>query len=391
MKIGKFFRVGVALGLASCVLVATQPGYASSDPLAEDVASYLSSESVTSTSSNSGDLPYVPNVNEFVDWVSNAYKTSFVGYLPADEQSNPTLIFTDEVPLDVKLRAANEGLEFDSYVNPDAVALDDLRDTQTLLMRQLAVEFPGAIFTSVISTSGEIKGSVIELQSNLGGEIAREVNLVISKDSLNINITPTNVIYDTHEVRVTTTLGVIGGGQLLGGSGTCTGAFTATRYGVAGIASAAHCSGLGTNPTYNGVSVTSTESSAQVRGDAGWFRLASGTTISNSMKYNPAGSVRTISSKADLLVGDPVCYYGRTTGYGCKTVQATGVCIGNLCGLALSTPSTVLPGDSGGPWFFGQQANGVTYGYLTAGSAQFDISTQISAFASFSVQIKTTP
>lgn len=66
-----------------------------------------------------------------------------------------------------------------------------------------------------------------------------------------------------------------------------------------------------------------------------------------------------------------MCKYGRTTRYTCSTVYGTGYCNDGYCGLYASAAMMVEPGDSGGPWFYGSGAKGITNGFATiGGSAQ---------------------
>jgi hypothetical protein len=63
-----------------------------------------------------------------------------------------------------------------------------------------------------------------------------------------------------------------------------------------------------------------------------------------------------------------ICKYGKVTGYGCTTVVDYYGCIytgGNTyaCGLYYTSSQIIQPGDSGGPWFYGNRAYGITYGY----------------------------
>ena len=73
-----------------------------------------------------------------------------------------------------------------------------------------------------------------------------------------------------------------------------------------------------------------------------------------------------------MVVGDPVCKYGRTTGYTCGTIESKTY---DPDGSETQFAATFIyvdggdvnlsePGDSGGPWFYGTSAYGIHHGGL---------------------------
>ncbi|QXV57784.1 S1 family peptidase [Amycolatopsis sp. TNS106] len=79
----------------------------------------------------------------------------------------------------------------------------------------------------------------------------------------------------------------------------------------------------------------------------------------------PTGSRVTITGSVEAPVGASVCRYGATTGWHCGTIQAKNVSItfpeGTLTGLT-RTSVCAEPGDNGGPFVSGTQAQGVLVG-----------------------------
>lgn len=262
---------GVVLLIAFLGLSSAQPGYAKQDALSEDISTFLSSDVSASGSSQAVELHKIPDLNSFVEWVASEYETTYVGYLPSIDASKPSLIFRENVPERVQSRASELSLDFEFLLSPTAVSLSDLASTQGMVMRVLESEFPGVTFTSMLVTDRATSTNVIELYSDLTPRDASAVRTVLKETQLQLNLGSTTMVYVAERVSLTTTVGVIGGGLLSGSSGRCTGAFTATRFGVPGIASAAHCADPGSNMTYSGVGASFGESSAQSRGDAGWF------------------------------------------------------------------------------------------------------------------------
>ncbi|OLZ46043.1 peptidase S1 [Amycolatopsis coloradensis] len=79
----------------------------------------------------------------------------------------------------------------------------------------------------------------------------------------------------------------------------------------------------------------------------------------------PTDSRVTITGSAEAPVGASVCRYGATTGWRCGIIQAKNVSItfpeGTLTGLT-RTSVCAEPGDNGGPFVSGTQAQGVLVG-----------------------------
>jgi hypothetical protein len=72
------------------------------------------------------------------------------------------------------------------------------------------------------------------------------------------------------------------------------------------------------------------------------------------------------------VVGETACHYGIGTGIGtCGTVRQANTCLRldapefvatRLCNAATMTADISEPGDSGGPWFYGNTALGIHHG-----------------------------
>jgi hypothetical protein len=142
---------------------------------------------------------------------------------------------------------------------------------------------------------------------------------------------------------------------------TCTGGFVVQSGGVYGISTAHHCTSKPS--TYDGAT-TGTTTAYSTR-DVRWTRITTGTpspTIRDS-----ATTHRTITSSGNPVVGAASCKYGKTTGYGCDIVESSGYCANypgwpEFCGLYKTVDDIIEGGDSGGPWFFGNKAHGITSG-----------------------------
>jgi hypothetical protein len=144
----------------------------------------------------------------------------------------------------------------------------------------------------------------------------------------------------------------------------CSEGFTVTT----GFVSAGHCGSVG-----------STARSAQGTGtvlgtfagdvfpgsaDMSYIRTASGNTLSGTINGYGTGTVRVTGSTV-AASGSSVCRSGSTSGVHCGTVRASGATVtyseGRVTGLTQTTVCAE-PGDSGGPFYSGTQAQGVTSG-----------------------------
>lgn len=176
------------------------------------------------------------------------------------------------------------------------------------------------------------------------------------------------------------------GGNSLGG---CTAAFAITSGGVPGIATAAHCANG--NYSYGGSTATYKAQSSPSSGDVQWHQV--GAAVTNKFRYTPSGGERSVTSTSNPTSGSAICYLGKTTGNNCGTVSTINYCdSAGYCLLFRSGPSRVDLGDSGGPWYFGNVAKGVTRGFLTSGGARVDdIATRVGALNLLNTVVKTAP
>jgi streptogrisin C len=132
-----------------------------------------------------------------------------------------------------------------------------------------------------------------------------------------------------------------------------------------GFVSAGHCGGAG-SPTlgYNNVAQGTFAASQFPGNDFSWIRTNANWT-SQPWVNNYAGGNVTVAGSQDAAVGSSVCRSGRTTGWRCGTILGRDETIvysqGAVSGLSRSN-ACAEPGDSGGSWISGNQAQGVTSG-----------------------------
>ncbi|MEV6492100.1 ricin-type beta-trefoil lectin domain protein, partial [Actinoplanes sp. NPDC051633] len=132
-----------------------------------------------------------------------------------------------------------------------------------------------------------------------------------------------------------------------------------------GFVTAGHCGGTG-SPTlgYNNVSQGTFAGSSFPGNDYAWVRT-NGNWVPQPWVNNYAGGNVTVAGSADAAVGSSICRSGRTTGWRCGTLLGRNETInyaqGSVSGLSRSN-ACAEPGDSGGSWISGNQAQGVTSG-----------------------------
>lgn len=151
----------------------------------------------------------------------------------------------------------------------------------------------------------------------------------------------------------------------------CTSGFTIYKSTTSNrmITTAGHCSNT---QSFGGNALTYQNDQATAGGQDIQSHKRSGASYPNTIRTTTSGSTRSITSettRGQSNVGDFVCHYGMTTGYGCGYIVSKGAlaCGGsdthynairvdsdpNGTGFDLSES-----GDSGGPWFYGNSAYG---------------------------------
>ncbi|NLU78550.1 S1 family peptidase [Micromonospora sp. HNM0581] len=172
---------------------------------------------------------------------------------------------------------------------------------------------------------------------------------------------------DASAVRIETTtesprtLYDVRGGDAYYMGGRCSVGFSVTG----GFVTAGHCGRTGTaTQGYNQVSQGTFRGSSFPGNDYGWVQTNSNWTPQPWVNNYSGGTV-TVAGSTEAAVGAAVCRSGSTTGWRCGTIQAKNQTVnyaqGSVSGLT-RTNACAEPGDSGGSWLSGQQAQGVTSG-----------------------------
>ncbi|MFP8963941.1 S1 family peptidase [Streptomyces nanhaiensis] len=155
-----------------------------------------------------------------------------------------------------------------------------------------------------------------------------------------------------------------GDAYYINGSGRCSVGFAVTRGSQQGFVTAGHCGRTGSSTTgYNQAAQGTFQGSSFPGNDYAWVATNSNWTATPYVKTS-SGSVQ-VAGSTQAAVGASICRSGSTTGWHCGTVQQHNTSVtypeGTITGVT-RTSVCAEPGDSGGSYISGNQAQGVTSG-----------------------------
>ncbi|WP_182606936.1 S1 family peptidase [Streptomyces alkaliphilus] len=158
---------------------------------------------------------------------------------------------------------------------------------------------------------------------------------------------------------------LIGGDAYYIGSGRCSVGFSVRRGSTPGFVTAGHCGRVGNTTTgYNRVSQGTFQGSVFPSRDMAWVSVNSNWTPTSWVRVSSSTGVR-VTGSTQQPVGSSICRSGSTTGWHCGTIQQHNTSVtypqGTVSGLT-RTSACAEPGDSGGSFISGSQAQGVTSG-----------------------------
>ncbi|MGW2178515.1 alpha-lytic protease prodomain-containing protein [Streptomyces sp. NPDC001732] len=156
-----------------------------------------------------------------------------------------------------------------------------------------------------------------------------------------------------------------GDAYYMNGSGRCSIGFPVKRGSQSGFVSAGHCGTPGVSTSgYNQQAQGSFQGSTFPGRDYSWVATNSNWTPRALVNGYGNGDV-TVTGSTEALEGSSICRSGSTTGWHCGTVQQRNTSVtyqeGTVSGVT-RTNVCAEPGDSGGSFISGSQAQGVTSG-----------------------------
>ncbi|MFI6888486.1 S1 family peptidase [Streptosporangium canum] len=191
---------------------------------------------------------------------------------------------------------------------------------------------------------------VIQAAQQAGGE-ALVAAAGVDKDAVRVAVTTE---------RPQPFIDIIGGNPYYIGSSRCSIGFSVTKGGTPGFVTAGHCGRAGsrtTNPT------GTFQGSSFPGNDYAWV-AAPGNTPRPWVKGSGGANV-IVRGSTQAVVGSSICRSGSTTGWRCGTIQQHNASVtypqGTVSGLT-RTSACAQPGDSGGSFISGSQAQGTTSG-----------------------------
>ncbi|WP_030237987.1 alpha-lytic protease prodomain-containing protein [Streptomyces sp. NRRL S-455] len=156
-----------------------------------------------------------------------------------------------------------------------------------------------------------------------------------------------------------------GDAYYINGTARCSVGFSVTRGTQQGFASAGHCGRTGARTTgYDNTPQGTFQASTFPGKDMSWVAVNDRWTTTANVRGEGGQNVR-ITGSVQALVGAAVCRSGSTTGWHCGRIEQHDTSVsyteGRVNGLTRTTVCAE-PGDSGGPFVAGAQAQGVTSG-----------------------------
>ncbi|MFJ8687806.1 ricin-type beta-trefoil lectin domain protein [Micromonospora wenchangensis] len=131
-----------------------------------------------------------------------------------------------------------------------------------------------------------------------------------------------------------------------------------------GFVTAGHCGAAGSTTSGSGVAQGTFRGSSFPGNDYAWVQTNSSWVSTPTVNtYN--GGTTAVAGSTEAAVGSAVCRSGRTTGWRCGTITARDVTVnysGSLVYGLVASSACAQPGDSGGAFIAGNQAQGVTSG-----------------------------
>ncbi|VUC27441.1 unnamed protein product [Clonostachys rosea] len=290
---------------------------------------------------------------DVIDQLRNSVGSQFAGAWVADDGNTINVGITDEaLTSEVTAAGAIPVVLANSFTKLEEakLALDNLDIEQASIDDTSAQSGIASYYVDVVANKLVLE-SLADSTAH-AAELAAQVGLTESE----------------FEVRVVdslpTTFATVQGGDAyyINRSARCSIGFSVTT----GFVSAGHCGSVGASATTSSGESLGTFSGSVFPGsaDMSYIRTVSGTTLRGYINNYSGGSLPVSGSTASA-VGSSICRSGSTTGVHCGTVRALGVTVsyseGRVTGLT-QTSVCAEPGDSGGSYYTGAQAQGVTSG-----------------------------
>lgn len=158
---------------------------------------------------------------------------------------------------------------------------------------------------------------------------------------------------------------IVGGDAFYVQAGRCSVGFSVTKGDDQGFATAGHCGTAGTTTTgFNMVAQGTFQASTFPGKDTAWVKAEKDWTATPQVSGAGGENVQ-VAGSTQALVGAAVCRSGSTSGWHCGEIEQHDTSVSYPEGTVNGVTRTTVcaePGDSGGPYISGSQAQGVTSG-----------------------------
>ncbi|WP_017555546.1 S1 family peptidase [Nocardiopsis baichengensis] len=252
-----------------------------------------------------------------------------------------------------------------SVADPSAVEAVEATGAETRVVEASQDELDAAMAdldaASEDGVSEEVTGWHVDLESNTVVVEALEGSEDAAEDLIaDAGLDSAPVVVEKADAQPETFGAIVGGDAYYPGNSRCSIGFSVRG----GFVTAGHCGSTGTSVSGSAGESGRVAGSVFPGRDMGYVRANSGWTPSPYVNNYRGGRVAVRGSN-EASVGASVCRSGSTTGWHCGTIQAKNQTVnypqGTVRGLTRTT-ACAEPGDSGGSWLSGNQAQGVTSG-----------------------------
>ena len=296
------------------------------------------------------------SATEVIEHLRTKSGNAFAGAWVADDGNTINVGITDEALADEVIAAGAKPTIMTNSLSKLQQAKEALDNLDADQVKALSTD-TDSVYEGIASWYVDIISNKLVL-SALADSTARAEELAAQ-----VGLNESEFEVQTVEEMPTTFATVRGGdAYLINNSARCSVGFSVTT----GFVSAGHCGRSGASVTTSSGQSLGTFSGSVFPGsaDMSYIRTVSGTTLTGTINGYGSGNLP-VSGNTAAPVGSSICRSGSTTGVHCGTVRSLGVTVnyaeGSVTGLT-QTSVCAEPGDSGGSFYSGSQAQGVTSG-----------------------------
>ncbi|WP_326554795.1 S1 family peptidase [Micromonospora sp. NBC_01813] len=209
----------------------------------------------------------------------------------------------------------------------------------------------------------DLAGWYVDVADNTVVLLARPGAQAAARDFATGAGVPTDAVRVQASEEAPVPLADVRGGDpyFIGGGGRCSVGFSV----VGGFVTAGHCGRVGATTTGFDQQAQGVFRASSFPGDDWAFVEVNGDWTPQPVVNDFNGGTLPVAGGAEAPVGASVCRFGSTTGTSCGVIQAKNATVnypeGAVTGMT-RTDACAEPGDSGGSWLSGDQAQGVTSG-----------------------------